>query len=79
MNKYMEDCIHLKACRRLCVIAKESYDINPFSRGCNENCNAYESISDYYTSEQVEAVKRGACLDGQRGYDPYDLLVSDYI
>ena len=21
MSKYMEDCIHLKACRRLCVIA----------------------------------------------------------
>ena len=22
MSKYMEDCIHLKACRRLCVLSK---------------------------------------------------------
>ena len=36
-REYQEDCIHLKACRRLCKIHK----IN--KRGCNENCHAYVS------------------------------------
>lgn len=32
-----------------------------------------------YTREQVEQVMHGACRDGQYGYDPYDLLIEDYV
>lgn len=32
-----------------------------------------------YTREEVETVKYGACLDGQRGFDPGDLLIEDYV
>ena len=32
-----------------------------------------------YTREEVEKVMREACIDGQNGYDPYDLLIEDYI
>lgn len=32
-----------------------------------------------YTESEVEEVKAGACYDGQRGYYPGDLLISDYV
>lgn len=32
-----------------------------------------------YTYEEVMACIHGACRDGQNGYDPYDLLIEDYI
>lgn len=32
-----------------------------------------------YTREEVERVKRGACMDGQRGYYPGDCIIEDYI
>ena len=38
-----------------------------------------EQIEEMYTREQVEEVKRGACIDGQNGYYPGDLLIEDYI
>lgn len=38
-----------------------------------------EQIDSMYTYEQVEQVKRGACIDGQNGYEPYDLLIEDYL
>ncbi len=79
MNSYMEDCIHLKACRRLCKKVKTKYYGMQIARGCNSECSAYEPCSNYYTYEQVEAVMRGACKDGQRGFDAGDCLVSDYL
>lgn len=39
MSVFMEDCIHLKACRRLQKIGK-SYGFT-FPRGCKEKCTAY--------------------------------------
>lgn len=39
MNGFMEDCVHLKACRRMQKIGK-SYG-HTFSRRCNELCTAY--------------------------------------
>ena len=36
-ENYMKDCIHIKACRRLCKIA------NIKNRGCNDRCTAYVS------------------------------------
>lgn len=32
-----------------------------------------------YTAEEVKACIHGACEDGRRGYDPFDLLISDYL
>lgn len=32
-----------------------------------------------YTEEEVRRCIHGACRDGRNGYDPYDLLISDYI
>lgn len=42
MTDFAEDCIHLKACRRICKFHK----IN--NRGCRKDyCTAYESLSDF--------------------------------
>ena len=32
-----------------------------------------------YTEEEVRRCIHGACEDGRHGYEPYDLLISDYI
>jgi hypothetical protein len=81
MTCFAEDCIHLVACRRLCKIAKAYYkQIN--NRGCNPSCIAYEKKDEEerkYSYDEVVAVMHGACRDGAKGYDEYDLLVSDYI
>lgn len=36
IREYKDDCIHLKACRRLCKIGKIT------NRCCNDSCTAYE-------------------------------------
>ena len=73
-NEYPEDCIHLKACRRLCKIAKIA------SRGCNFNCSAYETNEvRLYTREEVEKVMRGAAEAGARGYTGGDNLIEDFL
>lgn len=78
MSDYAQNCIHLRACRRLCKIAKQYYKpIN--NRNCNEDCSAYEPDEPKYTYTQVVDVMHGACRDGANGYDPYDLLITDYI
>lgn len=79
MISYMDDCIHLKACRRVCKIVKAKYYGMSIARGCNSECSAYEPCEDYYSREQVIAVMHGACKDGQKGFDPYDCLIEDYI
>lgn len=38
-----------------------------------------EETERLYTEEEVRACIRGACLDGQSGYYPGDLLISDYV
>ena len=79
----MDDCIHLRACRRIMKIAKSKGYV--FSRSCNNECTAYESESDYqsrlelYSYDDVMKAINGACEDGQNGYYPGDLLVSDYV
>lgn len=49
MNRdYAEDCIHLKACRRLC----KYHNIN--NRGCRKDyCTAYESRFDFIRMEDA--------------------------
>lgn len=32
-----------------------------------------------FTYTECQKIKRGACLDGQRGYDVGDLLIEDYV
>ena len=41
---YMEDCIHLKACRRLQKIGRSKG--HTFGRNCTTDCSAYLSASD---------------------------------
>ena len=72
MNQYAEDCIHLRACRRLCVIGKVN------NRYCkSETCTAYESKSKYITREAANYAVRQAALDGEEGYT--DVLIRDYV
>ena len=88
MYSYMEDCLHLKACRRLCKKVKnENFGVSVL-RGCNEECSAYQPCKNeddrttserLYTREEVRAVMHGACRDGLNGIDPYDCLIEDYI
>ena len=48
MTNYADDCIHLKACRRICKYYKIT------KRGCTKNyCTAYENIEDF-NNRQVE-------------------------
>lgn len=80
MTEFAEKCIHLRACRRLCKIAKEYY--KPIAnRGCSPDCSAYEPEDNErkYSYEEVKRVMHGACRDGAYGYDEYDLLIEDYI
>ena len=80
---YIDDCIHLKACRRIMKIAKSKGFT--FARSCDNECTAYQSESDYqselglYSYSDVMKAINGACEDGRNGYYPGDLLVSDYI
>ena len=73
----VEDCIHLKACRRLTKISKCR------NRGCNSSCGAYQSLLNFkeenylYDREQVTKVMIGACYDGSRGCT--DNMIEDYI
>ena len=38
-DNYPQDCIHLKACRRLCKIARNKGIV--LGRGCSVDCSAY--------------------------------------
>ena len=79
-SEFMSDCVHLKACRRLQVIAKNNgHPIN--ARGCTKDCTAYESKNDYYTKEEAETIMHGAFKDGYSRFscDPYDVLLEDYV
>ena len=59
---YMDDCIHLKACRRLQKIGKSKGHI--FTRSCNTECSAYCSANqgEYLTPYE-------ACDIARRQYD----------
>ena len=67
---YMEDCIHLKACRRLQKIGRSKG--HTFGRNCTEDCTAYISgdCGNYVTAKE-------ACEYARREYDghcdPYDV------
>lgn len=77
---FMEDCVHLCACRRMSKIFGHIK-----GRNCYETCNAYQTIGDIkekyglYSEEQVESVKHGACAAGRLGYCGSDLLIEDFV
>lgn len=72
-SDYMEDCIHLKACRRMCKLRgwKKGY-----SRGCDDMCSAYQSAD-----EESECVTEEVAIDYARcgtdsirsGYSEYSI------
>lgn len=72
-NEYSEDCIHLKACRRLSKIAKSQG--KTFTRGCNDNCSAYVSgkNSGWLTQEEATYIAR---LQYNGNSDPFDVYCS---
>ena len=48
-GSYMEDCIHLHACRRMALLyalrgKPKSVGPNHVARGCNEECNCYQTF-----------------------------------
>jgi hypothetical protein len=80
MNDYMDDCVHLKACRRFSKMARNKGV--KLSRGCGENCSAYEREHDgrLYTEQEVREIINGTVRDVEYGiHDPYDILPGDFV
>lgn len=77
MNTFdcMEDCIHLKACRRLQAIGRKHRLMVP--RYCTEDCTAYEPEKKLYTEEQVYRIIHG--MEEYHGLPYGDDLISDFI
>lgn len=72
----MEDCIHLKACRRIQAIGRKHRLMVP--RYCDKDCTAYQSGNDggYLTVEQAWEIAVSQ-YDGK--HDPYDVYAhSDF-
>lgn len=61
----MNDCIHLKACRRVQVIGRKHRLLVP--RYCTEECTAYCSMED--VKHEVEEAVQWAFERGQDGDD----------
>ena len=76
---YMEDCIHLKACRRLQKLFRGKFYGANVSRGCDKNCTAYisgdQEIS-YITIDKALNYARDGVSSIQSGYDSYDVYAS---
>ncbi len=66
----MDDCIHLKACRRLQKIGRSKG--HTFGRNCTEDCSAYVSgnTGSYISSRSAAEIARYQ-YDGD--HDPYDI------
>ena len=61
----MDDCIHLKACRRVQAIGRKHRLMVP--RYCTEECTAYCSMDD--VEEYLEDALQWAFRQGQKGND----------
>lgn len=73
-REYQDDCMHLKACRRLCKIAKKELK-KTLVRRCDETCTAYESSYDYVSRSRAEDAVRGAIDALEYGESPDDVCV----
>lgn len=75
--QYMEDCIHLKACRRMSkLLTSKGVHVN---RGCNEECTAYINY-DHFDEAVVtvgDALEYGRHVMGalQYGTSPDDMCL----
>lgn len=67
----MEDCIHLKACRRIQAIGRKHRLMVP--RYCTEDCTAYVSGSNNYflTADEAASVARRNYDGSGDSYDVY--------
>ena len=77
MKNYMSDCIHLKACRRARLFAKNNTS-KWLCLGCNERCSAYVSGDGnrYITVEHAVREARYAFDSIRSGYGN-DCLIED--
>ena len=72
--EYAEDCIHLKACRRMQKKVNTATGKH-FTRGCNaETCSAYISgdTGRYISVSRAVEYARDGALSIQRGYNAYE-------
>ena len=71
-----EDCIHLKACRRLCKLFKMKNG-ETFSRGCNKDtCSAYETKEGFAEDNEYTTVE-DVLYDVRQGYYDYYYYQTD--
>ena len=72
----MDDCIHLKACRRLQKMARSMRFQLP--RYCTAECSAYISGDDgsYISVSEAIDYARDGVSSIQSGYDSYDVYCS---
>lgn len=76
MFECMDDCIHLKACRRIQAIGRR-YRLR-VPRYCDEDCTAYISgdSEGYITVEEALTYARSGASSIRSGYDEYDVYAS---
>ena len=72
--EYMEDCLHLKACRRLSKVCKTQLRGASISRGCNDSCSAYlnGAETDYISVEEAVNYARD-CVARVSDADVFDV------
>lgn len=73
----MEDCIHLKACRRLQKLERKNGMFVP--RSCNEDCTAYQSKNQdtgLITVDEALRYARNGVESIRGGYGAYDVYAS---
>lgn len=76
MFECMEDCIHLKACRRIQAIGKKHRLLVP--RYCTEECSAYVcgNNESYITIDEAVSYAMQGADSIRSGYDIYDVYGS---
>lgn len=72
----MDDCIHLKACRRIQAIGRKNRLMVP--RYCTTDCTAYVSREDgsYVSVSDAISYARSGADSIRSGYDSYDVFCS---
>lgn len=80
----MDDCVHLRACRRIQKMAKTRFCGMHIARKCSVECSCYETAQDicertdnYYSISEVQKAIDGATQSALCGYT--DNIVSDYL
>ena len=63
---YMEDCIHLRACRRLQKVGESKG--HRFARKCDEECTAYETDKPMTREQLQDLINRVATYVGGDGW-----------